>query len=280
MHRVLPRLELNIGGNGPFAAWAGDKEKIGFLLGNPEADARRAMVVHTQGKEYVVSKVGTGGKSKASVIVERGIIETLPKHLSGIPSLRGEQEEKNWASYSTDFIKGKSPGRADDAQVMALLNDWVAVADPVPLGETKQWIAVMKEANRQSATDIWAKLSDAFSVEVMSGVFHGDFAPWNIKMSREGYLNVLDWEHGSSAGPAGWDWLHYLIQRAILVDKLSAWCALDLCRKWAATKQGKHFLAKTGWGEQAELWIGTYLAYSSWIAGFDRKELITAWMGK
>jgi hypothetical protein len=51
---------------------------------------------------------------------------------------------------------------------------------------------------------------------------HGDFAPWNIKVSpRDGRWTVLDWERGDPVGVPGWDWFHYEIQSAILVDKSS-----------------------------------------------------------
>ena len=50
---------------------------------------------------------------------------------------------------------------------------------------------------------------------------HGDFAPWNIKVSRaDGSWLALDWERGQLAGIPGWDWFHYAIQTGILVEKL------------------------------------------------------------
>ena len=50
---------------------------------------------------------------------------------------------------------------------------------------------------------------------------HGDFAPWNIKVSpASGAWTVLDWERGELAGIPGWDWFHYVLQPAILVERL------------------------------------------------------------
>ena len=45
---------------------------------------------------------------------------------------------------------------------------------------------------------------------------HGDFAPWNVKVSR-GRWTVLDWERGELAGIPGWDWFHFVMQPALLV---------------------------------------------------------------
>ncbi|NWK55182.1 hypothetical protein HW115_06140 [Verrucomicrobiaceae bacterium N1E253] len=280
MHKLLPQLKLNIGENGPLAAWVGDKEKIGFLLGNPEADARRAMVVHTHNSGYVVDKIGAGDQSMTSVIAERKVIVSLPAKLKGIPELRGEQEGDGWATYSTGFVHGYSPGRSDDNRVVDLLSQWMKVSATIPLGETKQWKATASKVSKLDGFDIWPRLSNAALMPIKIGVFHGDFAPWNIKISRVLEISVLDWEHGCSDGPAGWDWLHYMIQRATLVDGMSASEALNVCRVWAETDRGKRFLDAAGWGAQVELWIGTYLVYSSWVAGFDRDELITAWLMK
>src|SRR5690606_35577681 len=53
-------------------------------------------------------------------------------------------------------------------------------------------------------------------------VHHGDFAPWNIKVSTEdGAWVALDWERGELVGFPNWDWFHYRIQSWILVEHLS-----------------------------------------------------------
>jgi hypothetical protein len=46
---------------------------------------------------------------------------------------------------------------------------------------------------------------------------HGDLAPWNVKASR-GAWKVMDWERGEPAGVPGWDWFHFFIQPALLVE--------------------------------------------------------------
>jgi hypothetical protein len=50
-------------------------------------------------------------------------------------------------------------------------------------------------------------------------IFHGDFAPWNIRALPSGDWMVLDWERGDPRGLPGWDWFHFVIQPAILVRK-------------------------------------------------------------
>ena len=47
---------------------------------------------------------------------------------------------------------------------------------------------------------------------------HGDFTPWNVKVAN-GRWTVLDWERGERAGVPGWDWLHFVLQPAVLVQR-------------------------------------------------------------
>lgn len=278
LHRLLPRKLMVVRSNGPLAVLASDRAKVGFLLGNPEADTRRALMVHKEGGGYVVDKVGVDQKSRASVMAELEVIKTLPDKLTGIPVLHGEHEGDTWVSYATDFVEGTSPCKGDDEQVLGVLVDWMNGAETVPLSETEQWQKMTDYASRHENREIWEVLQKSATLRIKAVVTHGDFAPWNIKLSADGAVAVLDWETGCNEGPAGWDWLHYMIQKGSLVDNRSASETLKLCREWAKSGKGKSFLDEAGWGNQIEPWIGTYLGYSSWIAGFDRDELLSSWM--
>jgi len=49
-------------------------------------------------------------------------------------------------------------------------------------------------------------------------IYHGDFTPWNIKVSPDAW-HVLDWERGEMAGMPGWDWFHWMIHVSVLVHR-------------------------------------------------------------
>jgi thiamine kinase-like enzyme len=117
-------------------------------------------------------------------------------------------------------------------------------------------------------------------LQVKIGVYHGDLAPWNVKITPRGRVTVMDWEYGGLKGPAAWDWIHYLLQRASLVDHLSDAAALQVCRDWARTSKGKQFMIEAGWGDNVELCIGTYLIYSSSLEKFVHDSLLAEWIGK
>lgn len=277
LHRLLPRLDLELRGGGPLAVLASSQERMGFLLGNPGAKARRAMVVYHNESGYGVDKIGLDEVSRASVTAETAVIQSLPKKVVGLPILAGINESDDWASYSTKYIRGTSPRKKDDSLVVALLSEWMKGNKGQALKNTRQWSCMAEYAIEHKDLDIWGELCDASLLQVKMGIFHGDFAPWNLKKSDEGEISVLDWENGCNCGPAGWDWLHYLIQRATLVDGLDSTKTLNTCRSWAETDRGEKFLSEAGWGGRVDLWIGTYLVYSNWILGFDRKDLMKAW---
>ncbi|MGH2751223.1 MAG: phosphotransferase [Actinomycetota bacterium] len=54
-----------------------------------------------------------------------------------------------------------------------------------------------------------------------TGVSHGDFAPWNLLKSDDGWV-VLDWESAEPNGPAWHDFWHYVVQGHALLRRPSA----------------------------------------------------------
>jgi len=282
LHRILPQRKLRIRESGPLAKLRNSEGHIGFLLGNAEADARRAIVVHpADGKTggYVVDKIGLGAAAKKSVIDERVVIESLPKNNAGLPQICDQGEADGWAFYTTPYLHGHSPRGSDQEAVLELLKIWAQNAVLKPLHLTRQWTMMREAASGKEARMLMLSQLEALSdLKIKVGLFHGDFAPWNLKISSDkSFLDVMDWESGSPEGPAGWDGLHYIIQVATLVDRLSAAGALKRCRDWAGSQEGRDFLEVTGWGQHGEVWIGSYLMYSSWVAGYEREELLEEW---
>ena len=158
------------------------------------------------------------------------------------------------------------------------MESWLENSKPAVLSETWQWQKMADYAAAHNAGDLWSRLEKVAAKQLQVGVFHGDFAPWNVKVLRDGSVHVMDWESGCAHGPPGWDWLHYMIHRATLVNHHSVPKVLGDCRVWAKSQIGKEFLEATGWCLDVEYWLGSYLMYSSWIGGFEREELLTEWM--
>ena len=277
LHRLLSRLDMQIRSESAFADFVVGRHQIGFLLGNPEAEARRVIVVYQHHNEVAVAKIGVGEIGKQSVEAEAKTILSLPENYLGIATVKKCRCRADWYYYTTPFIIGDSPVQKQDGQVFALLDDWVRHFTLKSLRDTQIWESLKfheRQGGRKGYSDFIERLGE---LDVKVGLYHGDFAPWNIKISEGGVVNVMDWEYARLDGLAGWDWLHYMIQRATLVSNHSATEVLAECRLWAVTPEGRAFLCAAGWGQHIEEWLGSYLVYSAWIAGFDREELLQVW---
>jgi len=54
---------------------------------------------------------------------------------------------------------------------------------------------------------------------VRCGIMHGDFAPWNTRLSDQKELFVFDWESAVWEAPVSWDVCHFHVQIASLLKK-------------------------------------------------------------
>ena len=278
LHALLPQMELSIRKRSPLALMLDDPDSIGFLLGNPSSKSRRAIILYRMNETLYVDKLGMSGSARDSVIRELEHIRGLPEDHVALPVVFRQDINDQWASYSTRYLDGKSPGRLDDGKLIGVLKDWLNNCESVLLSETRQWQQIVDFAKVNQVDHVWNRLQNAGARSINVGVFHDDFAPWNVKVLHDKSVHVMDWKSGCADGPAGWDWLHYIIQRATLVDHHGAAKVLDECRAWAKSNVGKEFLEEAGWGADVECWLGSYLVYSSWIARFEREELLIEWM--
>jgi hypothetical protein len=71
-----------------------------------------------------------------------------------------------------------------------------------------------------SANALWPALAPTLRARTVHPVIaHGDLAPWNVRISPQGNWMALDWKHGERDGIPGWDWFHYAVQTAILIER-------------------------------------------------------------
>ena len=62
--------------------------------------------------------------------------------------------------------------------------------------------------------------------DIPVGPSHGDFAPWNLLRTAEGWL-LVDWEYASSERPAFYDVFHHLVQSHVLLGRPSRRALVD-----------------------------------------------------
>jgi aminoglycoside phosphotransferase (APT) family kinase protein len=97
--------------------------------------------------------------------------------------------------------------------------------------------------------------------KVHSALWHGDFAPWNIRISGDGRWRVIDWERGELNGPPAWDWFHYIIQRAVLVHRESGPQLAATADALLASSEFKSYAEGAGITVTARALITAYLMH-------------------
>lgn len=197
----------------------GEFPPLAILAGNPATDGRRftLLAFSPSGKPVTVAKAGISTAAKCLIAREEAFLNSVPQKLRGrIPTLRGVFHSGSVAAIALGFSPGDSPRGEVRGRLLEILGSWLSAGGTMALGEIPAWKPLY--GHRAS----YPFLEDLAVQQVVPGLAHGDFAPWNIKVSpRDGNWIVLDWERGELTGVPGWDWFHYEIQTAILVDKCS-----------------------------------------------------------
>jgi hypothetical protein len=221
---------------------AGGFPEFGILAGNPNAAGRRFifLIFNREGKPEAVVKVGTSERAKQLIQLEKYFL-TNAKSIPGIPRLRDAHSSPQAEALALDFIPGDSPGRNDEVKIPNLLSSWLRTEETVLISETRVWFDLQ---NACSTNPLFLKLASLLkNKSVRAAVFHGDFAPWNIKVSADGTWTVFDWERGDLNGLPGYDWFHYLIQTRILVTRETTSGLLERLEKLFYSSEFKKYAA-------------------------------------
>jgi hypothetical protein len=148
---------------------------------------------------------------------EIAFLSTVPANTRGIPKLRGALALPGIGALALDFFAGHSPRLQHDSALLPLLSSWVDSGRKVALSELPDWTRLKDAACGSNEFDSVVRALE--SRPICPAIYHGDFAPWNIKVSPQGEWTVLDWERGQLSGIPAWDWYHYWLQPAILVER-------------------------------------------------------------
>jgi hypothetical protein len=193
--------------------------RFGILAGNPAHNTQRFIILlfDQDQRPVAIVKAGLSEPAKALIEKERQFLSKVPADTKGIPKLHASFADDRVKAFAMDFVEGESPRASDLQQLPAILSSWISKSQNA-LRETAAW--------QQLETGSWLVplypgLRQLRDRSIRTCIQHGDFAPWNIKASRNGAWTVLDWERGTLNGIPGWDWFHYIIQTAVLVEHKS-----------------------------------------------------------
>ena len=193
---------------------------LGILAGNPASDGQRFLLLVFDAHQRPVAVVKAGLSQRARTLIgqEESFLTAVPGKTNGVPRLRAQFESPRLRALALDFFPGESPRPRQEAALPDLLSSWINPERSLALCDTPDW---QRLESATSANALFAVIAGQLRGRMVHpAIHHGDFAPWNIKVSPAGDWTVLDWERGELAGIPGWDWFHYVIQTGILVGRL------------------------------------------------------------
>jgi hypothetical protein len=182
--------------------------------------------------------------AKALIEKERAFLTSAPQRIGGLPKLRGNFASPRVDALALDFYPGDSPRRGGEEPIPALLATWINANKEISLSETPCWSALENAAPQAQLASLG--LAQMRQHRIHPSIQHGDFVPWNIKVSPDGKWTVLDWERGATAGIPGWDWFHYVIQPAILVEHQSTEVLVERMEQFLVTSAFMDYAKRAG----------------------------------
>lgn len=264
---VLEKVRLPVAGNDGFAKFlsetaglpAGPLPDFAVLAGNPRAPGRRFVLLlfGADGRPAAVVKAGVSETAQHLVAVEAEFLQRAPANSPGLPRLRGTFQARGARAFALAFFAGSSPNPDDSKKLGDLLGAWLATNQQVRVRELGAW---RRLAAAGSESPLPVALQTLAEARVHPALTHGDFAPWNVKVSR-GQWTVLDWERGELAGVPGWDWFHFVMQPAVLVRREGTEDLLARFERLLDSAYFSKYAGRAGIGEQGRVLALAYLAY-------------------
>ncbi len=161
--------------------------------------------------------------------------------------------------FATDYVTGESPAADDVGPLPSILTTWIHPTERISLRQSADWLRLLETAADHPAVVSAAK--NISGLAVAATLQHGDFAPWNIKVTRNGDWVILDWERGSAHGLPAWDWFHYLVQSSILVLRLPTTSILSRIESLLSSSEFRAYTARVGLAGHERTWLQLYLLY-------------------
>lgn len=267
----LHRASLQISTQGAFARFlmqlAGGESRafpsFAILAGNPNAEGRRFLLLlfDEQQQPAFVVKVGITEAARRLIQSESSFLQGM-KGRPGLPKFCGSVASDHLEAFALEYIEGESPTREDRPVIGKLMEGWLDRNRKVCVRDVPAWQALEKAVGAIPGADLIRRMGEDADFTFHPTLFHGDFAPWNIKVSsRQGTWTVIDWERGDTIGFPAWDWFHYVIQTGALVEKLAAEALLERFENLIADPIFQHYAEIAGIKGKEKLLGSLYLSH-------------------
>ncbi len=213
------------------------------------------------GRPTRVIKAGLHAAGQTATDREANLLEQLPTHTLGCIRTTGRLSTPTLSAFATDFFPGESPN--DDAGMEHLFHAWLNSDSPVVIETLPLWREL---ATACGSLENWPALNQALAgKQVRTTLYHGDFAPWNIRVVSSQNLEAFDWERGSLQGIPGWDWFHFIIQTAILARRHSVPRVAAEVGQLLASARFKKYAEAAGISDLVQPLLLAYLLHQRWV---------------
>jgi hypothetical protein len=219
------------------------------LSGNPAVLGRRFIfgLLDPQGKCRTIVKCAIDNAGGHLIEAEAAALKTLNGKFPAIPELRANLATAECRAFAMDFF-AESGRLLTREERITQAKQWICPGAAVPLRSLVPWQAIA----HPSLSTVGAMVHPV--------VFHGDFAPWNIRRSGNQWM-VIDWEKASPHGPPLWDLLHYEIHEEILVNRSTAEKVRGRIQSLLQDPSLQNYLADCGASEHSQLLLQGYLSH-------------------
>ena len=214
------------------------------------------------GRPGRVIKAGVNPAGLAATNREVELLEKLPPNKLGCIRVTGRLTTPAISAFATDYFPGTSPN--DDAGMEHLFHAWLNDEPPVPLESLPSWHELAASAGAKS--ECWEILCRALAgKKIRTTLYHGDFAPWNVRIVNSQNLQAFDWERGRLHGFPGWDWFHFIVQTSVLARGYSVERAAAEVEQLIHSPRFQKYAAAAGISDIAEPLLLAYLLHQCWV---------------
>jgi hypothetical protein len=232
-------------------------------FGGLDEEKRRLVLLLCDGtgRPFKVVKAGLDAKGREATRREADFLEQLPANTLGCIRLAGRLDTLEVTAFATNYFPAESP--ANDAGFELLFHAWLNPSPPVPVASLETWRELEAMPHHREAVGV---LRAAMAgTQVRSTLYHGDFAPWNIRAFNSANVQAFDWEAGCREGIPGWDWFHFITQTAMLAQRLPVERAAAEVEQLLASPRFEQYAAAAGIRDIARPLLLGHLLHQRWI---------------
>ncbi len=221
------------------------KGSCGMMFGSPEHQIRRVIASYKTDFGWEVGKIAFDRDGKDLLEQEALTLQELAIVTPAVLGCLGMHHGDGISILRMPYLTGQPVNLNQPDAVIKLLETWILGGPMYPVAHFIEWPAIETALLNESGACFPLDLYHEICLQPV--LCHGDFARWNLLKQKDGSLIVLDWEWGHAEGMPGIDLVHYFLQDARLVRRLTPTAAIFFTIRELKRPECVNYLTRTGW---------------------------------